>query len=98
MANERYGLRCPICKDCRYLGKTMGDGIYINASGEPNVEAEHLDMIFKWMWKHLLECHGEFQWGSGNEVLFEIVHEGHEDVVRGIKEGKHWTRKVEDGE
>lgn len=91
MANERYGLHCPICGDCKYIGKTMCVGIYNNNGNQ----AEFLNSIYAWMWKHLLECHKEFQWGAGSEVLFEVIHEGHPDVARMMKEGRHWNEPFE---
>jgi len=73
MALERYGLLCPICNDVLYIGKTMGAGIYTNR----NPAADQLEIIYDWMWKHLEECHKKVSWGSGDELLFHVVHEGH---------------------
>lgn len=76
MANERYALMCPICKDACYLGKTMGQGIYTN-----NCDAgERMEIVWDWMWRHLLKCHKEYQWGVGDQTLFIVVHEGHPDL------------------
>ena len=32
MANNRYYLYCPKCKEQKFMGKSLGDGIYNNAS------------------------------------------------------------------
>jgi alpha-amylase/alpha-mannosidase (GH57 family) len=32
MANNRYYLYCPKCKDQQFIGKSLGDGIYDNKS------------------------------------------------------------------
>lgn len=66
----------------------MCDGIHNNS---PDQE-KFLKAIYDWMWKHLLECRKEFQFGAGDEVLFEIIHEGHSDVTRMMKDGSHWNQ------
>lgn len=72
MALERYGLLCPICNDVIFLGKTMGDGIYTVRENE-----KQLELIYDWMFKHLEECYKKISWGSSDELLFHVVHEGH---------------------
>lgn len=90
MANERYGMMCPVCKDACYIGKTMGDGIYTTVEAPK----KRMRIIWTWMWKHLLECHREFQFGIGSEILFTVIHEGHPDLD--MSEEKHWNRHTDD--
>ena len=88
MANERFGLRCPVCKECLYLAKTMGGGLYRNSGGDFSLEK-----LFEWMDDHIFDCHqqGMF-WLDDNVPAFEIVAEGHPDVQAMFEKGSHWNK------
>jgi hypothetical protein len=91
MADERYGLKCPICNECRYFAKYFAGSIYITTD-----EKKHLENIFKWMYKHLIECHEQMVFYKDNDkntVLFEMISEGNDAVVE-MKE--HWNKQEGD--
>jgi hypothetical protein len=79
MANQRYFITCPVCRECKILGKSLGDGIYSYSVNLENIQ--------EWMWKHMVDegCHGD-EWTDG--ILFTI--EGERTAKRAIppKENK----------
>lgn len=98
MANERYGLMCPICKDACYMGKTMGDGIYSNRGTglykDDDNDGHRMRIIWTWMWKHLTECHKQFEWGNSDKALFTVVSEGHSSLH--FSGDRHWNRHTDE--
>lgn len=64
MANNRYYLHCP-CGENRYLGKSMGSGIYGPGSFTQSLEdnnqesADLLFGIYEWMWEHFIANHAK---------------------------------------
>ena len=49
---NRYYLKCPVCGEKQYLGKSYGSGIY-----ECRLYGEVLEQIYKFMYDHLNGCH-----------------------------------------
>ena len=93
MANERFGMMCPICKDAFYLGKHLCYGIYNN---DPK-NFDRLSLLYSWMWKHLTECRQVTEFGDAKITVFDVVAEGHPDLL--LVDGLHWNRhKAEDFE
>jgi len=62
MANNRYYMQCP-CGEQRYLGKSIGSGIYDSPTAED---------LQDWMWEHLIDCHKD-EWVGGE--IFKVVTE-----------------------
>lgn len=126
MANNRYYLYCPKCKEKQYLGKSLGDGIYNNKSAsrdfmtpeqilselnlddnralakggfplkpEPEkAQAEFLEEIYNWMWKHLMGCYkDEFYSGEIFKVLTEYDKRTQTTTPK-VKDGKKGILRV----
>lgn len=86
MANERFGIMCPICKDAVFVGKHFNNGLYA-----PDDPAQRLAIMYDWMWKHLVECHGQVEWPANDAtVVYQIVHEGHPSLK--FDQDNHWNR------
>ena len=65
MAVNRYYMRCPVCGELLYIGKSCAEGIY--------TVADVTKGIHEWMWEHLLGCHKD---EAKQDLLFEIHGEG----------------------
>lgn len=84
MANQRYFITCPVCRDKIYMGKSIGNGIYnmspyngVYKPGEafkPKVDpdtayAKFLEDCYSWMWTHMMECYKD---ETKDGILFTI--------------------------
>lgn len=67
MANNRYYLKCPVCSDQFYFGKSLGNGLYLRSNYE-----EHLQETYDWIWEHLTDCHRD---EMAHDTLFTIESE-----------------------
>ena len=84
MANNRYYIECPVCKEQVYMGKSLGNGIYNMRSyqgkfykaKEYKADAEVLNECYDFMWKHMLACHkDEFKGGELFKIMSEYKNE-----------------------
>lgn len=69
MANERFAVRCPICSESVYLGKSFGSTVCL---------PEDPSHVGTFMFEHLMACMGGVQQDTPR-ALFEIIPESHPD-------------------
>ena len=76
MANERLAVRCPICSQSVYMGKSFGSSVSVLTDPLP---------VQEFMFHHLMNCMGGVEQDTPR-AIFEIIPECHPDF--GNTEGR----------